>query len=483
MPPKTNKQPSATTTTNTGNKRKRPASAQTQVKAPSSKVSKNTPQSLPLPPLPPLPPTSSSSKATVTTATKPTFKSKGGIGKTIQSYTRTTNTNTNINTPPPPKNLSLPRGQTPTPCSNLTAATPTPANTTNNTTANTTANTTTTSTTSTVTAANATGGANLYDAMLGEVSDLIRAAAEAQACGRLKMASTYQLLVHARLIGLGKRFDRFLVQDAVKGGGGAGEGGAGPSPLNHNTGIGTMAPSSQAGRALTFPPPQDVNHNTTSTSLVSTIDGTIATTNNNKEQNPNTNPSSPSGHIATAQTALAKLLPCEVDLDNTMMEHLARAAMELHHQRTRRGKALPRALSMTMTPPNNQTPTSNSSTVTVASLSSVVAGGGSKSQSQTRVVPPAGATATTPAANTTRTTGTTSSNKKQSSRSIPNSSKTTTTPSTTEGGGGISVTSTPDTKKRGGRTKKPPSRAMLTSGAASFDAKTILKGSLFRSNS
>lgn len=49
---------------------------------------------------------------------------------------------------------------------------------------------------------------NVYDAVLGESEDLLKAAAEAQALGRLKMASNFLFLLHSRLIGLGKKFDR-----------------------------------------------------------------------------------------------------------------------------------------------------------------------------------------------------------------------------------------------------------------------------------
>mgnify|MGYP005844038663 CR=1 FL=1 len=48
---------------------------------------------------------------------------------------------------------------------------------------------------------------NPYDVVLGEAQDLMQAAYEAQALGRLKMASNYLLLVHTRLVGLGKKFD------------------------------------------------------------------------------------------------------------------------------------------------------------------------------------------------------------------------------------------------------------------------------------
>jgi len=132
---------------------------------------------------------------------------------------------------------------------------------------------------------------NIYDAMLGEISDLLSAAQESQACGRLKMASTYQLLVHARLVGLGKRFDRFLANQEIKK---------------------VTPPISSSATSAT----------------------TAGTTGKNGTKNSR---SSPGDSIRTAQAALAKILPSEVNLDNTMMEHLARAAMELHNRRTGRG--------------------------------------------------------------------------------------------------------------------------------------------------
>ena len=117
-------------------------------------------------------------------------------------------------------------------------------------------------TTTTVTAATPI---NVYDAVLGEAQDLLGAARQAQALGRLKMASAYQLLLHARLVGLGKRFDR--------------------------------APRS--------PPPTP---------------------------GPPTPPPSTDNPIHE----LAKFLPEHIELDSAMMEHLARAAMELQAQRTGR---------------------------------------------------------------------------------------------------------------------------------------------------
>ena len=122
---------------------------------------------------------------------------------------------------------------------------------------------------------------NVYDAVLGESEDLLQAAMEAQALGRLKMASAYQLLLHARLVGLGKRFDRAQVQGSV------------PSATASSP-ASTNADSSPSTAATATPDPKDVH------------------------------------------SELSKILPTSVELDGAMMEHLARAAMELHHQRTGR---------------------------------------------------------------------------------------------------------------------------------------------------
>jgi hypothetical protein len=127
-------------------------------------------------------------------------------------------------------------------------------------------------TTVTTTAATSTQ-VNVYDAVLGEARDLLNAAAEAQALGRLKMASAYQLLLHARLVGLGKRFDRAQVQ-------------------GHTV---ATEPSESAKKSLEM-----------------------------EQAKPQ------------IQSELAKMLPQNVEFDDTMMEHLARKAMELHHQRTGR---------------------------------------------------------------------------------------------------------------------------------------------------
>ena len=113
-----------------------------------------------------------------------------------------------------------------------------------------------------------------YDAVLQESQDLCQAAAEAQQLGRLKMSAAYLLLLHTRLVGLGKRFDK------------------------------AIAVAERGEDAA----------------------------------------SSPSKQLQAQQQAtqaeLARLLPTNIELDNDMMEHLARAAAELHAARTGKSHSL-----------------------------------------------------------------------------------------------------------------------------------------------
>lgn len=46
--------------------------------------------------------------------------------------------------------------------------------------------------------------------MLSESEDLLQAVIEAQALGRLRLSASYLTLLHARLVGLGKRFDKAI---------------------------------------------------------------------------------------------------------------------------------------------------------------------------------------------------------------------------------------------------------------------------------
>jgi len=162
---------------------------------------------------------------------------------------------------------------------------------------------------------------DIYDAMMGEISDLLQAAQEAQALGRIKMASTYQLLAHTRLVGLGKRFDGFLVH------GNHGLLSSNNSSSNNIHNINNNINSNKAAAAGTHP--------TAERSLF------FSGNQNNNKMNANAGTVTPLSKstvdMREAHATLAKILPLEVDLDNTMMEHLARAAMELHNKRTGKG--------------------------------------------------------------------------------------------------------------------------------------------------
>jgi len=122
-----------------------------------------------------------------------------------------------------------------------------------------------------------------YDAVLQESHDLLQAATEAQQLGRLKMSASYLLLLHTRLVGLGKRFDKAVA---------VAERGEGDHHHHHEGGASPRTQRRQQQQA--------------------------------------------------AQQALQSLLPnadgSTIELDTAMMEHLARAAAELHAKRT--GKTL-----------------------------------------------------------------------------------------------------------------------------------------------
>lgn len=158
---------------------------------------------------------------------------------------------------------------------------------------------------------------NVYDAVLGECEDLLKASLESQRLGRLKMASAYQLLLHTRLIGLGKRFDRATIM-------------APPPPRKRRTddddddeeGGDVKA----GGRLLQYATDGP------STSLAGTAAAATAVPVQGQE------PETPN-NLPPALKQLTSILPSNLEMDSSMMEHLARAAVELHHQRTGRKKS------------------------------------------------------------------------------------------------------------------------------------------------
>jgi len=257
---------------------------------------------------------------------------------------------------------------------------------------------------------------DIYDAMLGEISDLLMAAQQAQALGRLKMASTYQLLVHARLVGLGKRFDRFLAH--------------GQTNLSSKT---------SAERSLSFPP-------------ISSKEPAII--------------------ISDAQVALAKILPSDVDLDNTMMEHLARAAMELHNKRTGRGMLHEKS---------EAKKTSNGGVAWTAEekdrclqaaekhgrdqIEAIVGAVGSRTEAEVR-------------AHLKNVSGREKVERHLASTGVKKGSAEDSSAEANEDSKDAGDELVTPEKVRRGRGKKPPSKAMLTMPSGVFDAKKMVSGGL-----
>lgn len=135
---------------------------------------------------------------------------------------------------------------------------------------------------------------NVYDAVLQESQDILLAASEAQQLGRLKMASAYLLLVHARLVGLGRRLDRAR------------------EPWKQQHHVENMPVES---------PRKEEGINNTSDVATTPAAAAMSTT------PPNTTPKT------RAVRELAQFLPNNIEMDQAMMEHLAKAAAELQAAR------------------------------------------------------------------------------------------------------------------------------------------------------
>jgi hypothetical protein len=184
---------------------------------------------------------------------------------------------------------------------------------------------------------------NVYDAVLGEADDLLRASMEAQSLGRLKMASAYQLLLHARLVGLGKRFDRTTIaprssrrnQDDS----GDEEESADEESVDGDT-VGTaMTPVKMKSESNAT----QVTNTATPAPVATPANATTAAA------TPATVDSSTPGGLPNVLAQLTEILPSNLEMDTSMMEHLARAAVELHHQRTGRKKSADGLLASPMT--------------------------------------------------------------------------------------------------------------------------------------
>eukprot|EP00804_Cyclotella_cryptica_P003977 CCRYP_013901-RA/>CCRYP_013901-RA protein AED:0.18 eAED:0.18 QI:0/-1/0/1/-1/1/1/0/331 len=138
-----------------------------------------------------------------------------------------------------------------------------------------------------------TPAASFIDEIINEANDLLQAAREAQSLGRLRSSASYLLLAHARLVGLGRRFDRSrCLEDEL-----------GTQSIANSDPPESVANTDKTSNSTTQEPPPPKNPQSQPTSIVL--------------------PPMPITHNALSDVAL--------------MENLARAGMELHHKRTGRG--------------------------------------------------------------------------------------------------------------------------------------------------
>jgi len=168
---------------------------------------------------------------------------------------------------------------------------------------------------------------SLVDSMLVEAHDLIGASAEAQALGRLQMSSSYLLLAHARLIALGKRFDRSLL----------------PFPSRKFRTSKKVDEAISASTNDTLIPQNDgpVSKDNRNSEIISSVvlnsndpknsqDKEAASLSNKREA---MEPADQDDMAAVAKKLTEIIIPTGIEFDETMMEHLAKAALDLHRMR------------------------------------------------------------------------------------------------------------------------------------------------------
>lgn len=327
---------------------------------------------------------------------------------------------------------------------------------------------------------------NVYDAVLGECEDLLKASVEAQRLGRLKMASAYQLLLHTRLVGLGKRFDRANVVPPVH----RGRSNEGDDEddededdeeedyeedeehyENSEDESQQQTPVARGGGLIM----EDSNPSEparATTSLASSVGIPSA---------PTATETAPAvAALAPALEKLSEILPSNLEMDTSMMEHLARAAVELHHQRTGRKKSAEGLLASPMTgligSPPAAAPSATATAAAAAAASADVKGKKDNARiawtpEEQSIVERAVSEKKVPYAIAKLLKNKTEA---QVKAFLKNQAK------TTEQEEALADDLGSPSKKRGGRGRKPPTTAMNTVPNANLDAKSLLKGVLKR---
>lgn len=293
---------------------------------------------------------------------------------------------------------------------------------------------------------------NVYDAVLGECEDLLKASLEAQRLGRLKMASAYQLLLHTRLVGLGKRFDRASIAP----------------PLQRRRSDDDDYDDEDDDERVY----NESDEDTETTPLAS--GGTASENPNNSSEKtsstdaPNVSSSETPQNLPPVLQQLTSILPSNLEMDTTMMEHLARAAVELHHQRTGRKKSADGLLASPMTGMIGSPAAADAST------------SATKDKNNTKIAwTPEEQKIVETAVSEKKTTNAISKMLKNKTEAqvrafLKNQAK------TSKHSSALADDLESPSKKRGGRGRKPPTTAMNTVPNANLDAKSLLQGAFKR---
>lgn len=185
-----------------------------------------------------------------------------------------------------------------------------------------------------------------YSDLLSEAKDLMGAVKEAQMLGRLKLASVYLVLLHARLSVLGRIFDKTLATDkkfrdvvrekldmetttycdSSKGEYNVSNN-VMTSPVNANAGTGTRVEPATATATSIMPNTSTINN----ALPTDTHEPSHLLASNNKGDNEMCVEEETSNLSAAS---LKSFLPKDIPLDDDMMEHLRKAALAHHRKRS-----------------------------------------------------------------------------------------------------------------------------------------------------
>lgn len=172
----------------------------------------------------------------------------------------------------------------------------------------------------------------MYESVLEESEDLCKAASEAQALGRLDKASSYLLLLHARLMGLGKLLDKSLL-------------------LRQGA---SSSLASDATQEVSPRPPQVSPKTDESKTLPLGNNSGDPTINTHNTSVPHSTPGISQSHqqsanIVAVQQLFLQMLPRHIQLDQPLLQHLVQAATEFQQKRSKTSSDLSTNVATTAT--------------------------------------------------------------------------------------------------------------------------------------